>query len=204
MVMEPDISNRIILDLCGGTGAWSRPYKETGYKVKVITWPLWDVRLWPSRRSMEDRKSKELKSVEEYIGKVHGILAAPVCTVFSNAGAKYPRTDEELIEALSLVDACYRIANVLQPHFFCMENPVGKLRKWYGPPAMSFQPCDYGDPYTKRTLLWGWFNRPIMNQVEPTEGSKMWKNYGGKSSYTKQQRSITPSGFAKAFFEANQ
>ena len=25
--------NKIILDLCGGTGAWSNPYKENGYDV---------------------------------------------------------------------------------------------------------------------------------------------------------------------------
>ena len=30
---------RIILDLCGGTGAWSRPWKLNGYDVRVITLP---------------------------------------------------------------------------------------------------------------------------------------------------------------------
>lgn len=34
---------KIILDLCGGTGAWSRPYKENGYDVRVITLPDYDV-----------------------------------------------------------------------------------------------------------------------------------------------------------------
>lgn len=34
-----DNSNKIILDLCGGTGAWSRPYKEAGYDVRLITLP---------------------------------------------------------------------------------------------------------------------------------------------------------------------
>jgi ubiquinone/menaquinone biosynthesis C-methylase UbiE len=28
---------KIILDLCGGTGSWSRPYKEAGYDVRNIT-----------------------------------------------------------------------------------------------------------------------------------------------------------------------
>lgn len=26
--VEPENSKKIILDLCGGTGSWSRPYKE--------------------------------------------------------------------------------------------------------------------------------------------------------------------------------
>ncbi|MFH1231142.1 MAG: hypothetical protein V1709_06555, partial [Planctomycetota bacterium] len=52
--------NKIILDLCGGTGSWSRPYLEAGYNVYNITLPEYDVRLWKG-----------------YIGlKVHGILAA--------------------------------------------------------------------------------------------------------------------------------
>lgn len=29
-----DNSDKIILDLCGGTGSWSRPYKEAGYDVE--------------------------------------------------------------------------------------------------------------------------------------------------------------------------
>ena len=38
-----DNSNKIILDLCGGTGSWSKPYKEAGYDVKLITLPEYDV-----------------------------------------------------------------------------------------------------------------------------------------------------------------
>ena len=34
---------RIILDLCGGTGSWSKPYQEAGYDVRIITLPdYWD------------------------------------------------------------------------------------------------------------------------------------------------------------------
>lgn len=28
--------NKIILDLCGGTGAWSKPYSDAGYDVRVL------------------------------------------------------------------------------------------------------------------------------------------------------------------------
>jgi len=50
---------RMILDLCGGTGAWSRPYKEAGYNVLNITLPEHDVRLYKPPEN------------------VYGILAAP-------------------------------------------------------------------------------------------------------------------------------
>ena len=39
-------SEKIILDLCGGTGAWSRPYKEAGYNVRLVTLPDNDVRTY--------------------------------------------------------------------------------------------------------------------------------------------------------------
>ena len=37
------VEERIILDLCGGTGAWSRPYKDAGYNVQNVTLPEYDV-----------------------------------------------------------------------------------------------------------------------------------------------------------------
>lgn len=33
----------VVLDLCGGTGSWSRPYREAGYQVDLITLPAYDV-----------------------------------------------------------------------------------------------------------------------------------------------------------------
>lgn len=39
-------SEKIILDLCGGSGSWSRPYQEAGYDVKLITLPDHDVCTW--------------------------------------------------------------------------------------------------------------------------------------------------------------
>jgi len=35
--------DKIILDLCGGTGSWDKPYKEAGYDVRFITLPENDV-----------------------------------------------------------------------------------------------------------------------------------------------------------------
>ena len=82
-------------------------------------------------------------------------------------------------------------------------NPVGKLNTRYlGKPRLIFDPCDYGDPYTKKTCLWGNFNIPKKNPVKPTEGSKM--HLLPPSKYRAALRSVTPLGFAKAFFEANR
>lgn len=59
------MERRIVLDLCGGTGAWSAPYREAGYDIRLITLPDWDVRFY------------------EPPAGVHGILAAPPCTEFA-------------------------------------------------------------------------------------------------------------------------
>jgi hypothetical protein len=82
-----------------------------------------------------------------------------------------------------------------------MENPVGRLKQYLGAPVMYFDPCDYGDPYTKKTALWGNFTVPIQNPIEPTEGSKMHKLAPSPDRW--RLRSQTPPGFARSFFEAN-
>ena len=179
--MEP----KIILDLCGGTASWSKPYREAGYNVILVTLPQ-DVRLYIPP------------------AEVYGVLAAPPCTVFANSGARWPRTEEAMIEGLSVMDACLRIIHTTKPKFWALENPIGKMKRYLGQPKMYFNPCDFGDPWTKKTCLWGDFTEPINNPVEPTEGSMLWKKYGGKSARTKEMRSITPAGFAQAFFKANQ
>lgn len=188
-----DNKDKIILDLCGGTGAWSQPYQEAGYDVRIITLPLYDVRSY------------------EPPPDTYGILAAPVCTDFSVSGAQYwplKDTDGRTIESMSIVIGCLRIIGMCKSLvFWSLENPVGRLRRWMGEPILIFDPCDFGDPYTKKTLLWGRFNIPRANPVKPdrvcSQGSWI-QTLGGKSEKTKMLRSITPPGFSRAFFEANQ
>jgi hypothetical protein len=61
--------------------------------------------------------------------------------------------------------------------------------------------------YTKKTGLWGEFNipekKPLFNVKTAPQGS-FTQRLGGKSEKTKELRSITPPGFAYAFFEANK
>jgi len=178
---------KIILDLCGGTGAWSKPYRDAGYDVRLVTFPDNDVRTY--------------KLPNE---PIYGILAAPPCTHLAGSGARWwkQKGNEVLLESLAIADACLRIITLTKPLFWALENPVGRLSRFYGKPTMSFHPFEFGDPYQKRTLLWGKFNKPIKNPVEPTEGQKIWKM--APSEKRQELRSITPSGFALAFFASNK
>jgi hypothetical protein len=178
--------DKIILDLCGGTGSWSKPYKEAGYDVRLVTLPGQDIRTYSFPKN------------------VYGILAAPPCTDLAGSGARWwaGKGHGALLEALAVADACTRVILLTKPKFWVLENPVGRLSKYYGKPMMTFQPCDYGDPYTKRTCLWGSFKIPKKKSVKPTEGGKIWRM--PPSEKRQELRSITPAGFAKAFYEANK
>lgn len=200
--MSKDNSNKIILDLCGGTGSWSKPYKDAGYDVRIITLPEHDVLTY------------------EPPDNVYGILAAPTCTMFSLARttAKTPR---DFDEGMALVEACLRIIWKCRKQgklrFWALENPMGLLRQFLGRPPHTFNPIDYGDRHTKRTDLWGFYNAPKKSPIKltPEELSRMSINnrvlpelpegYVLPEGFTKQQarRSMTPSGFAKAFMRSN-
>lgn len=192
--------DRTILDLCAGTGNWSAPYADAGYEVIRVEWKDGgDVRLFPSSSSTWSRLPKDFEDIRQF--KIHGILAAPPCTVFSGSGARWERSDSEITQGLATVDACLRIVHATNPVWWCLENPVGKLNKWIGDPVATFQPNEYGDDYTKRTNLWGNFNMPEKKLVEASEGSKLWRL--PPSEERAALRSATPMGFAKAFFQAN-
>jgi len=173
----------IILDLCGGTGAWSKPYKDAGYDVRLIDLPN-DIRLL------------------EYIPEmsVHGILAAPPCTVFSYARQRYGLpTRDELLDATSIVDACLRAVIIYKPKWWALENPRNKLRGYLGPPKMVFKRWWFEDEQEKPTCLWGDFNFPAYDPGKRTKSS----TFKTKRQNADKRDAITPPGFAQAFFEAN-
>jgi hypothetical protein len=134
----------------------------------------------------------------------------------------------ELVNAcLRIIHEClydnYRVGKGLA--FWAMENPhSGYLKRFIGYPPLVFEPSDFGDKHTKKTSLWGYFNQPKKTTKEITLTG--YKNNYVKSveryfdemkhlipdGYMKKTglsmrtivRSITPQGFALAFYKANQ
>ena len=176
-----------ILSLCDYTGSWSQPYRDAGYDVVQV----------------DIKRGGDVRLFEALPFPVRGVLAAPPCTHFASSGARYweSKGDAAILEGLAVVDACMRIIAVHRPQWWVLENPIGRLKRYLGEPRMAFDPSEYGNPYTKRTLLWGHFTPPPKRPVEATEGSKIIKF--SPSPERAALRSITPEGFAKAFFEAN-
>lgn len=203
----------IILDLCAGSGAWSQPYVDAGYDVRRVSLPEQDVRTY-------------IPPIP-----VHGILAAPPCTEFARCGARWwkSKPPEKLEEALGIVEACRSIIRNAHPVWWVLENPIGRLKTYLGPPQFMFDPWEYGDPWTKKTWLWGIFNHPkkVLGAEKPlisVSGHRSvqhkrtailerrlmdvalrpdWIHRLGPSKDRAALRSITPPGFAQAFFQAN-
>jgi len=191
-----DNSDKIIVSLCAGTGAWERPYIEAGYDVRSITLPEHDVRTYQPPDN------------------VYGILAAPPCTMFSFARTR-AKTPRNLKEGMIVVEACEQIIRECRYKnklaFWALENPMGYLRQLKGKPPFTFDPCDFGDWYTKKTDIWGYFNFPKKLKqrafIDPkckTNSRKLPLISEITSSTQAAQRAITPPGFALAFFKANR
>ena len=132
-------------------------------------------------------------------------------------------------EAVSYAVWCARLFNSLHVPFF-VENPVSVLATKWRKPDHSFHPYEYGgyihddqaehprwpeyiapkDAYKKKTCLWtgNGFVMPTKVSVDPERYhgngySTAMMKLGGKSQRTKDIRSATPRGFAKAVYEFN-
>ena len=144
--------------------------------------------------------------------------------------AKAEANPNYLTEAMELVYLARDIGELYNVPYM-IENPVSVISSEWRKPDHIFQPCDFGqylpeddtspypdiipahDAYTKKTCLWtgNGFVMPEARPVEPVKyqdrnglnySGPAWK-LGGRSLRTKNIRSATPRGFARAVFQAN-
>jgi hypothetical protein len=210
-------SEKVILSLFDLTGSWSKPWEEAGYQV--YRFDIQDDSTYEDWETGEEKRIGDVMNFStEFFNSifgsfdgndVYGVLAACPCTDFASSGARHfaaKDADGRTIQSIKLVQMTRATIEFFKPMVWAVENPVGRIEKLTGLPPwrLSFDPNHLGDPYTKKTLLWGRFNADLpIAPVEATEGSKMWSQYGGSSLRTKNARSATPEGFAYAFFMAN-
>ena len=158
-------------------------------------------------------------------------MAFPVCTDLAVSGAahfkaKAERDPEFQVKAANHAKWCADLFDELGVPYF-IENPVSRLATLWRKPDYNFHPYEYGgyipsmeiehpkwpdyiaprDSYPKKTCLWtgGGFVMPEKKIVPVEKGySRQHLKLGGKSMKTKNIRSATPRGFARAVFEANK
>lgn len=157
---------------------------------------------------------------------VVGVLMAPPCTDFTVACSrlwKQKDADGRTAVSVSIVKHCLWIKDQVEPDWWVLENPRGRVSSLVpevGPLRLTFDPCHFagwaddpqGDAYTKFTCLYGDFNvnlekRPLppvtFKDKSGRTQSVISQRWGGKSEHTKEMRSMTPTGFARAFAHAN-
>lgn len=207
----------VVLSLCDRTGVMVEPWREAGYECHIV-----DVQHPYGATSDSERPGLTMWGVsvagfdhaaEHIIDRADIVFAFPPCTDLANSGARWFRDKglRALIDALEVVEQCRTICEQSGGPWM-LENPVGQLSTYWRKPDFTFDPCEYAgwadDPdaeaYTKRTCLWvgGGFVPPRPRPVEPTLGSLFHRTPPGPERAN--IRSVTPSGFARAVFEANQ
>jgi len=139
------MEKKIILHLCADTGSDSKPFSDD---------PEYEVILVGSKIGVENYHPPK---------NVYGIFANPVCTEFSTARKGGKPRDTEV--GMFLVNECKRIIDESKSsgnlRFWVMENPArGVLKNYLGKARHSYQPYQYGSPWSKHTSLWGEFNIP--------------------------------------------
>ena len=200
-----------VLSLCDRTGNMVQPWLDAGYEA--ITVDLQD-----SPTSNKARRHIVADVVAwrypASATKPACVFGFPPCTHLAVSGARWFKDKGlgALIGALQIVNSVREICETSGAPYM-IENPVGTLSTYWRDADHTFDPCDYGDPYTKKTCLWtggGFVMPPVVKPgdmfnpatwVEPTLGSMMHKM--PPSADRGDTRSVTPMGFARAVFAAN-
>lgn len=204
------MSDRLLISLFDHSGNASRPYRENGWQVIQV-----DIKLGQNIMTWD---YKNYYNAFNKAAKI-GIICMQPCTCYALCGNRHKENrlnNGEFEQSQQLVEQSRRIIEYFNPFFWVLENPKTDIHKkniWVGQrPKFIFNPCDFAgyDPvpdnslYNKETWLFGKFNDPVRDRVEPIyKDNPGWKNLGGKSERTKELRSITPLGFAYAFYHAN-
>lgn len=146
------MSSRICLDLFAGTGGFSSAFEDSdGWEVVQVE--LNDEFNPDVQSDVWELKPSDLPNADI-------VLASPPCTFFSTAGnhdawdGKNPVTDDSR-DAVGLVFHTLGLIHGINPEYWFLENPRGRLRWFLGVPTGTVTYCRYGRDYQKPTDLWG-------------------------------------------------
>ena len=156
------------------------------------------------------------KAIDNLDGHPDIVWASPPCTYFSVASIGHhwnkdntPKTKEAIL-GVKIVQKTIDIINELQPAFWFIENPRGKLRKLDvvgGFARATVTYCSYGDIRMKPTDIWTnfhfWKPKPMCKNGnrechhQPAPRGSQTGTQGLKGSYEKSK--IPPALFEELF-----
>lgn len=149
-----------MLDLFAGTRSVARAFEREGHETYSIEYDTQHKDIdWYA-----DISKITAEDILERFGRPDVIWASPPCEKFSVAaigrhwikGTNTPKT-EETWEALRLLEHVVSLIKELNPTYFFIENPRGKMRKMevmQDLPRNTVTYCQYGDERMKPTDLW--------------------------------------------------
>lgn len=149
----------ICIDLCSGLGGFSQAFLDRGHRViRVDNDPKF--KEVPNTIIGDIRKLSDL-SLEFRLGPTPDVLLmSPPCNFFSQASKhlhwnkNIPKT-WNVVESLRIVFWCIDAVDLLNPDYWILENPRGKLRFILGKPEIETYFGSWGSLLYKPTDLWG-------------------------------------------------
>lgn len=150
-----------VLELFAGTRSIGKEFEKRGHLV-------YSVELDRQHENIDWYEDVNAITANEIVEKMGGypdvVWASPPCEKFSVAaigkhwikGTNLPKT-EDTKEALELLERTIKLIKDLNPKYFFIENPRGKMRKMdcvqeFDRHTVTY--CQYGDARMKPTDLW--------------------------------------------------
>lgn len=158
MAADSENNNRklLVFDGCAGSKSATQAFSDRGHIVESL-----DI----------EGDHTYIMDIREFhpVKKYDFMWFSPPCTEFSKAAWRRGKCRDWKPD-LTIVQACYRIIRECDPAYWIIENPLGCMRHFIGPPEITINYSDFGYPCKKPTDLWGvfpWFwsqkyNRDIM------------------------------------------
>lgn len=208
------MTDRLCLDFFSGLGGFSSEFREAD------GWDVIEVDIDESFEPdicadiLDLRPSDLLETVAEY--DVVVILASIPCESFSRAAhgthidADARPVSEKGADDIALALHTIGLILGLDPDFWVVENPVGRLKDFLGPEDAHIWWCQYGSERAKPTHLWGNLpasfderscrnGNPACDHERAPDGTK-----GGTASddLTPAERGEIPRGLSREILEA--
>lgn len=170
-----------MIDLCSGLGGASQPFIDRGWNVLRI-----DIN--PQFENMPATHIGNIKDIEKImliykffnrvITKPNFVWASPPCECFSVASLNINWTKRRKPKHKGVVDAiqnvfwCLDAIEFLNPKFWILENPRGKLRNILNKPGVIYPGLTtdlglWGAKSKKPTDLWGVFPKITTPESTP-------------------------------------
>lgn len=220
----------VVVSLFDYTGVMVEPWLDAGYECYIVDLQHSHGCTQDHERPKLFRIGADLRNgftlPTAIVKRIAFVSAFPECTNVAVSGAKHflNKGPRALSLSLDLFATSREFAEETGAPYF-IENPISTFSTYCGKPDYIFDPYEYGgylpdddqhprwpefianrDAYPKKTCLWtgGGFVMPVKKPVDVPKGySTQYKKLGGKSTKTKNIRSATPRGFARAVFDAN-